>query len=1213
MPNEPRAIDSIFLGAIEKPTAEARNKFLSEACGDDGSLRARVEKLLVAHQKAAESYLEKPVPGLPELEQTLDANKAAMDAGLSATFGHDAAVVIGNANPSVLRSLGKQLGTVSSVSLRDAPGERNEVVRPSSAETPSGQNDSRYQMLGEIARGGMGAIIKGRDTDLGRDLAIKVLLESNRDRPEMIQRFIEEAQIGGQLQHPGIAPVYELGQFGDERPFFTMKLVKGQTLAAILASRKGPSEEWPKLLGIFEQICQTMAYAHSKGVIHRDLKPANIMVGAFGEVQVMDWGLSKVLSTGGVADEQKSFAKQRDVSVIKTRRSSDSDAPGSLGSGSGGSDTQHGSVMGTPAYMPPEQALGDVQSIDERADVFGLGAILAEMLTGRPAYSADSLGKVNRMATQAKLDDCLARLDSCGADHELIAIAKSALAAEPDDRMQNAGELSEAITHHLESVQERLKQTELARVQAETRTEEESRRKKLYLAMAGVAFVGAIWFLNISRQNQQLAKSAMEAQEKAETLAEEERTSRKLAETLAEQKRRGLYESDVNVASQSFRDGNLNGTFELLAKWIPTGDEVDYRGTEWHYLASVANGLKSERLPYGDNIAESAFCLSEDESMLALVDEDMTLKLIDFQNEREIFRLDGRDLGLTQLWVGGFSPDGGLLVLGSNDGVKILDTRSEEICTLFAGERMKFTAVSNNGRWGACTFSGKLGEIVVWDLGTYEIKWREKSGHSGPHRLQFSPNSEVLGVAVSGSSKVVQIWDVETATRINEHRASKESYVKLTDFTFLDNESVLCFGPYLSLFSVDDSNDRKWTVPDCYLPTYLTTSPDGSRVAVSSSDRAVHIFDSHSGKLIWRRQFEKPCDKVKFMTGSEQLVIFSDGSLFKCDLTKRPDTSLLPQNFAYHWIDGVAATRDAVFAEGGTEKGEVIEWDPSQPEPKQRFRIPQEGATIAVSMEASNDGSMLAVGYGGVVRTWNRQTGEMLLEIDQLDGTPLNIVYSVAFSPDNHLLAGGLQYHAALWNSEGELVWSRKGHHTKMLFSEDGKSMFVANAQWEGEEATGKYHPHFAIWDIQTGTPKLIKQFRQDYESHNIVASRDGRWLACSVGEELVIYDVKQLVVHQTLPGNRRVSPAMDFSPDGRILAAGSDNRIRFWNVENGWEFSRIDIEGSVFGVRFVESTPKGLGLFMQIQESESKSSLRVQWIKDASADWSWLEEHRPQ
>src|ERR1700733_5786260 len=172
----------------------------------------------------------------------------------------------------------------------------------------------------------MGAVLKGRDADLGRDLAVKVLLEAHREKPELLRRFVEEAQISGQLQHPGIVPVYELGTFADSRPYFTMKLVKGRTLAALLHERDNPEHDLPRFLGIFEQVCQTVAYAHARGVIHRDLKPSNVMVGSFGEVQVMDWGLAKVLPQGGIADE--TAAQPVPESAIVTVRS------GPAGSGS---------------------------------------------------------------------------------------------------------------------------------------------------------------------------------------------------------------------------------------------------------------------------------------------------------------------------------------------------------------------------------------------------------------------------------------------------------------------------------------------------------------------------------------------------------------------------------------------------------------------------------------------------------------------------------------------------------------------------------------------------------------------------------------------------------------------------------------------------------------------------------------------------------------
>ena len=208
---------------------------------------------------------------------------------------------------SVLGTFADSLGSVPRILLRETePVGLTPLVDPSSPRASHRRlgTPSATRFLGEVARGGMGAILKGRDTDLGRDLAVKVLLEKHRDNPGLIRRFIEEAQIGGQLQHPGIVPVYELGCFDDRRPFFTMKLVKGHTLAALLEARRDRAHDRPRFLAIFEAICQTMAYAHARGVIHRDLKPHNVMVGSFGEVQVMDWGLAKVMRTASVIDER---------------------------------------------------------------------------------------------------------------------------------------------------------------------------------------------------------------------------------------------------------------------------------------------------------------------------------------------------------------------------------------------------------------------------------------------------------------------------------------------------------------------------------------------------------------------------------------------------------------------------------------------------------------------------------------------------------------------------------------------------------------------------------------------------------------------------------------------------------------------------------------------------------------------------------------------
>jgi serine/threonine-protein kinase len=425
-------------------------------------------------------------------DQTLDESfpHDFLDAGLAAAFGPDSGPPL-PAGGSVLQALSGNLPDVPRVQLREPAGEPVTPVNlPGSSEMPAGADrpdpSSRLQLYGEIARGGMGAILKGRDTDLGRDVAVKVLLETHAGKTELARRFIEEAQISGQLQHPGVTPVYELGVFSNRRPYFTMKLVKGQTLAGLLHQRKDLAEDRPKYLGIFVQVCHTLAYAHARGVIHRDLKPSNVMVGAYGEVQVMDWGLAKVLREGGVADEAKAsreWERAKAASVIRTQRSA--------GTPEAGAPTQAGSVLGTPAYMAPEQARGDIDAVDERADVFGLGGILCEILTGRPPHAGKDRDALLRRAAQADLAEVFAALDGCGADPELVALARACLAPEPADRPRDGQAVAERVSAYLTGVEARAQAAQVARATAEARAEEAHKRQRLTVALALAVLLAA--------------------------------------------------------------------------------------------------------------------------------------------------------------------------------------------------------------------------------------------------------------------------------------------------------------------------------------------------------------------------------------------------------------------------------------------------------------------------------------------------------------------------------------------------------------------------------------------------------------------------------------------------------------------------------------------------------------------------------------------------
>src|SRR5262249_30300292 len=200
--------------------------------------------------------------------------------------------------------------------------------------------------------------------------------KEHQGHPALERRFREEARIHGQLQHPSIAPVHDVGRLDDGRPFFTMKLIQGGTLDDLLKEQSTPSHDWPRFLTIFEQMCQAVAYAHSQGVLHRDLKPGNVMVGAFGEVQVMDWGLAKVLNRdqGNGVNAPAAKAEQSTVNHF-------------LGETATLRPTQDGQAMGTLPYVPPEQARGELERVSQRSDVFGLGAILCEILTDQPPFT----------------------------------------------------------------------------------------------------------------------------------------------------------------------------------------------------------------------------------------------------------------------------------------------------------------------------------------------------------------------------------------------------------------------------------------------------------------------------------------------------------------------------------------------------------------------------------------------------------------------------------------------------------------------------------------------------------------------------------------------------------------------------------------------------------------------------------------------------------
>ena len=376
--------------------------------------------------------------------------------------------------------------------------------------TPHG----RYALGDEIARGGMGVVHRAADTTLGRPVAVKILAAGFGPDSAAARRFAEEARVTGQLQHPGIPPIHDLGELPDGRPFLAMKLIQGRTLADLLTDRPDPAADRGRFVAVFEQVCQAVGYAHSRGVLHRDLKPANVMVGAFGEVQVMDWGLAKILADPAADPDDPAGDPERTGAYAPA-------ADGGTGSGT---------VLGTPAYMPPEQARGE--PADRRADVFGLGAVLSAVLTGKPPFPGRPAGEALRRAAAGDVADCFTRLDACGAEPELVALCKRCLSPKPTDRPRDAGAVAAAVAALRAEAERRAREAEADGAAARAEAREQRKRRRVQLALAAAVGLMALgggavgWWADRQAAERREATARRESEDRLRAAQEEARVAR---------------------------------------------------------------------------------------------------------------------------------------------------------------------------------------------------------------------------------------------------------------------------------------------------------------------------------------------------------------------------------------------------------------------------------------------------------------------------------------------------------------------------------------------------------------------------------------------------------------------------------------------------------------------------------------------------------------
>ena len=986
----------------------------------------------------------------------------------------------------------------------------------------TGETPGRYTQEREYARGGMGRILIAHDEQLGRDIAMKELLPKEQapaadGRPSPVRasvplmaRFLQEARITGQLEHAGIVPVYELGYRQDGTLYYTMKLVRGKTLSKAIKEGKTLRDRLG-LLFHFADLCNAIAYAHSRGVIHRDIKPANVMVGEFGETVVLDWGLAKTVGKEDVHAD----------GMTKTLHAM------RLGDESEIAKTQYGQTLGTPAYLSPEQARGQLDQVDERSDVYSLGAVLYEILTGDVPFSGKSVREV--------LDNVINKDVTPVSDHEpnvppeLAAICERALLKNPQQRYASAKDLAAEIERFQSG----------AIVQAHEYTFAEhcrriiTRHKPIVVtvAVAALALITLVTgaYVRIAREKEQVTVQRDEAQRQREEADQQ----RQLAEEERSRTRKQLYVSSIFQARLHLDSGQYGLARESL--WQAP---LERRGWEWGNLADQMYPAKAILQGHEDGVLGAWF--SADGTRILTSSWDYTARVWDAQSGRELHVLEGHE---GALWSASdstaFSSDDTRIVTASDDGTaRVWDAASGEMLHVLSGHS---EAVHD------ATFSADGTRIVTASWDNTARVWDAASGQElhvlSGHRdhvesATFSPDG--TRILTASEDHTARVWDAasgEMLVVLSGHEGGVSSASFGPDGTRIvtvsGDETARVWdaasGQVLHVLSVHRGRVRSASFSP-YGTRFLTASDDGTvRVwDAQSGGQALHVLSGHEGG-VWSASFSP--DGNGIITWSEDATArVWDAQSGGQALHVLSDHGEPVENAAYS-ADGtriVTASWDNTARVWDAQSGQVLHLLEGHENRVYSATFSPDGSRIVTASEDST------------ARVWDAASGEELCVLSGHRG----VVESASFGPDGtRIVTASGDETARVWDAaSGQVLHVLSGHRGSVLsatFSPDGTRIVTASNQGTPR-----------MWDAASGEMLgVLSGYSGSVKSATF--SPDGtRIVTASSDRTARVWDAASGEMLGVLSGHENRVSSVSFSPDGtRIVTASKDGTARVWDT----------------------------------------------------------------